>query len=334
MNPDWQSFLVAQGVLSKHAHSAIGAACLCDLSAYGLIRVSGADAGTFLQGQLTNDVSALDAGHSQLNGWLTAKGRLLAVLRVFRRDTDWLLRLPQILVEPIVKRLRLFVLRAQVQIEDAATDLAGFALCGEDSPPLLAEVLGFKPCLQDEGSLIECDGVSILRAPGESPRFELYAPPATLAALWKQLGESAQPANDASWRLLELRAGLPEIYPETQDRLVPQMANLQLVGGVSFTKGCYPGQEIVARMHYLGALKRRMYRVHMDCAKPPTPGTPLYATDAPEQDAGLVLYATLNPEGGCEALVSAPMSLMESAALQLGDINGPSLQRLPLPYSF
>jgi folate-binding protein YgfZ len=134
---------------------------------------------------------------------------------------------------------------------------------------------------------------------------------------------------------MDIRAGIPNVFEDTVEAFVPQMANLQLVGGVSFTKGCYTGQEVVARMQYLGKLKRRMYHARVDAGQPPTPGTEVFSPSSDSgQGAGRIVDAAASPDGGYEVLAVLQISSADANDLQLGDIDGPALQLMELPYAF
>lgn len=250
-------------------------------SAYAAIAVSGRDARAFLQGQLTSDLDALADGEGQLAAWLDAKGRALALLRVIPRGDDFLLLLPATQVETVARRLRLYVLRAAVTVEPSGPvallageagrrRLAGLGLLPEDTPWSAAH---------------GADGVA-LRPPGEPH--------------WMLAGTGAGAHGDSeAWELAEVRAGLPEVYPQTAAAFIPQMLNLERLGAVSFTKGCYPGQEIVARAHHLGRVKRRMRLFHAP-GPPPPPGEELVA----ERGGSVVRSARAN--GGCLVLAVVP----------------------------
>ncbi len=302
---------------------------LNDLSHLGLIRVSGADARTFLQGQLTNDSKQVSADTAQLSSYCSPKGRMLGSFWLLQRGDDLYLQLPRERVDAIVKRLRMFVLRAQVTIEDASDALAHFGLSGDCA----AELLPFAPAAPMASDTR--DGVTILRLPGDRPRFTVIGEPDALGPLWSRCAERASVAGPAFWSLLDIRAGIPSVFDDTVEAFVPQMANLQLIGGISFTKGCYTGQEVVARMQYLGKLKRRMYRAHLDLDTPPSAGAEIHSASSESgQGAGRVVDAAPSPDGGVEALVVMQISSAQADDARLGDAAGPRLTLLPLPYAF
>ena len=302
---------------------------IVDLSNLGLIRVSGGDSRTFLQGQLTNDVNQVTAEHAQLSSYCSPKGRMLGSFWIFQRGHDLYLQMPVERLAAILKRLQMFVLRADVTIEDASDSLARLGLSGDCAEALLP----FAP--KTSGDTITRDALSIVRLPGDLPRFELLGPPDELAGLGTRLRESATPAGVEFWSLLDIRAGVPSVFEETVEAFVPQMANLQLIDGVSFTKGCYTGQEIVARMQYLGKLKRRMYRVKIDAEQRPQRGSEVFSHSSESgQGAGRIVDAARAPDGGFEALAVLQISSAEADDMHLGDADGPLLRQLDLPYSF
>jgi folate-binding protein YgfZ len=258
---------------------------------------------------------------------------MLANFRVFERAQRIYLQLPASNLEPVLKRLRMFVLRAKVELEDASDQLARIGLAGDCAPPLLG---GRFPGLPGAvGATSSQDEITLIRLPDAgNPRFELLGPPADMQLLWQELAAHASPVNADFWALLDVRAGIPTVYPETVEAFVPQMANMQLVDGVSFTKGCYTGQEIVARMQYLGKLKRRMYLAHVDTSEAPKAGDPLYAPqNASGQGAGRVVDARPVPEGGYDLLAVAEIESAENGELRLHDAQGPLLTLRELPYS-
>ncbi len=326
MNTDWQRFLDSQ--LADSDLPLLPDCALCDLSDQGLIRVSGEDAVAFLQGQFTNDARKVDAGHSQLSSYCSPKGRMMALFRVFQRGEDIYLLLPRERLDTVLKRLRMFVLRAKVTLEDVSDHLAIAGIAGACA----GELLPASPARPDECAT--AGGLTVIRVAGDRDRFLLVGEPDVMQAWWRQARSAATPAAADTWPLLDIRAGLPSVVDATAEAFVPQMANLQLVNGVSFTKGCYTGQEVVARMQYLGTLKRRMYRVRIngDC---PAAGTELFsASSASGQGAGKVVDARPSPDGGCEALVVCQISSMDAGDLRVGSEQGALLSVADMPYPF
>jgi hypothetical protein len=309
------------------------ACALLDLSHYGLIRVSGEDMRTYLQGQVTNDVNRVTATTAQPNSYCSPKGRMLGSFWLFERDGDLFAQLPGEQLANTLKRLSMFVLRSKVTLSDASDALARAGIAGDCAPDLLAGLVGTVP--EETWGTVTQGEITVLRLPGDRPRFELIGPEQPMLELWSGLADSAAPTGPEFWHLMDIRAGLPNVYEATSEAFVPQMANLQLIGGVSFTKGCYTGQEVVARMQYLGKLKRRMYRARIPAEANPAPGTELFSPHSESgQGAGRVVDAAPSPDGGFEALVVLQIDVAEAGEVTVGSAEGPRLELLSLPYAF
>ena len=304
-----------------------------DLGHLGVISVHGKDAAAFLQGQFSNDINQVDEGHSQLNAYCTPKGRILGLFRLFRRGDTFYLRLPLDTLEAVLQRLRRYVLRAEVTLEDATDNFIRIGVTGKDAAQELAAAIGRPP--EQVGDVIHTQDLSLLRVPGRHPRFEVYVLSFKAAkSLWDTLNVRGAPVGLAAWGLTEIQAGLPNVYANTAELFIPQMLNLQLIGGVNFRKGCYPGQEIVARTQYLGALKRRMYAGRVAANIPPQPGEALYAAADSVQAAGTIVDAQPHPDGGYAVLAVIQINAAESGALRLGSGEGPAFTPGSLPYPF
>jgi folate-binding protein YgfZ len=344
MNRDWRVFLLQQGArggdddrihppTATAASRDVGDCTRFDLSHLGLIAVQGADAGPFLQGQFTNDIRNLTGSLSQISGYCSPKGRLLALLRVIRSADTIYLQLPVELLTDTLERLRRYVLRSKVTLEDRSDGPIRIGLAGADAPQRL-ERLGLPVPQQDHGQAV-ADGITVLRLPSPVPRFQLIADYGRQTSLWDALVPVSNWGDQDTWALHDIRAGIPTIYPATVDAFVPQMVNLQLIDGVSFTKGCYTGQEVVARLHYLAKPKRRMYLAKVECPIPPRPGDTLEsATSSSEQAAGRVVDAHPSGDGRYELLAVAEIEAAEGPGeVRLGTA-GPLLQLQPPPYGF
>ena len=333
-NQDWQASLLTQGAAPDFAHFADPAAELqaaavgsvtVPLVDLGVIRVSGEDAAGFLHNLLTNDISKLAANEIRRAGLCSPKGRLLADLLIWREAADYLLALPADLLPAILKRLSMFVLRAKVRLVDASQERPLLGLAGATAAELVAGLAGSVPAVR--GSL-GFEGGSILRL--DQQRFVLAADQ-SIASTWASLTATARPAGLAAWRWLEIAAGDPRVELATQDQFIPQMLNYDKVGGLVFNKGCYPGQEIVARTQYLGKIKRHMYRARLNAATVAV-GDPVYAPETAEQACGSVLSVAPSPLGGVEFLAVVQTSCVEAGELHLGSPAGPRPQLLELPY--
>ena len=304
-----------------------------DLGHLGVISVHGKDAADFLQGQFSNDVREVDEGHSQLSAYCTPKGRILGLFRLFRRGDTYYLRLPLDTLDAVLDRLRRYVLRAEVTLEDATDNFIRIGVSGKEAAEEMSAVIDRLP--EQAGTALRTEDFSVLRVPGVHPRFEVYALSYDAARrLWDTLNVRGAPVGLAAWQLTEIQAGLPNVYASTAELFIPQMINLQLIDGVNFRKGCYPGQEIVARTQYLGALKRRMYAGHIAADTPPSPGDALYSADDSTQAAGQLVDAQPHPDGGYAALAVIQTSAAEADALHLGSSDGPAFTREALPYRF
>jgi hypothetical protein len=271
---------------------------IAKLEQYGLLQVAGADARAFLHAQLTNDVQNLASGTARYAGWCSAKGRLLATFLVVPHADGFLLQLSRDLVPVVAKRLAMFILRSKVKLTDATGEWLQYGLW---------EVLpGGDLSVRQVKDRIEV-GIDAKRT-----------------LLITKTPQSVDTAAE-DWALAEVRAGRPLIVLATQDQFVPQMVNLELAGGVDFHKGCYPGQEIVARAQYRGAVKRRMVRLRGAALQP---GQELYSDDTPGQASGTVVNAA-----GDESLAVLQVAAIEAKAPVRAQPQAAALEVLPLPYS-
>ena len=334
----WLSFLASRGAHTGAAGVAhfgdpraeLAAArdgtIVADISHNALVAVSGDDARAFLHGQFTNDVESLERGAAQWSGWCSAKGRLLATFLLLRHGDEYLLLLPAEIAPAFTKRLAMFVLRSRVKIADAGERFVRIGFAGASAAATVARHWGRTPrpmtSLESELGLV---------AALDERRFVVLATPERAADVWNLLAEDATPAGAEAWDWLSLQAGIPAIVAATQDAFVPQMANFDLVGGVSFRKGCYPGQEIVARTQYRGILKRRMAMGHVDAPAAPAPGESVYSASFGEQAAGTVLQATRSPEGGYDLQVVAQIESLAARDLALGAPDGPRVEVRDFP---
>lgn len=289
------------------------------------IGFDGADAATFLHGQLSTDVIAMPVGAIGLGAYCSPKGRVLASLVLYRRAPDAFLALVAAdLATALRKRLAMYVLRARVVVTDATAGKVIAGVGGEGSGEALARALPDAPPAGH--GITTADGVVVALPDG---RRLVIAEPAAAAALAERLGLPAAPSS--TFALAGIRAGVPLVSQATQDLFVPQALNLDLLDGVNFRKGCYPGQEIVARMQYLGRLKERLFAFRVD-APPPAPGAPLFAAGAPGPALGTVVNAAMG-DAGSEFLAVANYDAAVAGALRLGTPGGPVPAVLPLPYA-
>lgn len=347
MNAEWRSFLERAGAVltsdrvlhfgqaETELHAALSGEICCDLSHLGVIAARGPDSETFLQGQLTCDVRQVVPEHSMIGAYCSPKGRALASFRLFRCGDDYNLELPRSMVEPALTRLRKYILRARIALDDVSDTLARIGVAGSNATQLLAAQVSSSATELAVGDVLHVNGITAIRLPGATPRYELHGPVSEIQAVWNALAPHLMPVGAEAWQLLDVLAGVPTVYPETVEAFVPQMMNLELLDGISFKKGCYTGQEVVARTHYLGKLKRRMYLARVEMATLPRPGDPLFSPQADaSQGAGRLVDACRHPDGDCAVLAVALIECAERGTLHLNDAGGPVLRLEPLPYAF
>ncbi|WP_126445253.1 YgfZ/GcvT domain-containing protein [Sulfuricystis multivorans] len=282
------------------------------LTDQGLIRASGEEATSFLHNLLTNDINHLPADGARHAALCTAKGRMIASFLIWREGQDILLMLSADILPGILKKLSMYILRSKVRLTDISAERTLFGVLGSEIGPTEP----MSTAQWHGGTAIRLDaGRAILALPAGAPV------PAD-----GRLGEIA------AWHLAEIRAGIPRIVAATQELFTPQMVNYELakIGGVSFQKGCYPGQEIVARTQYLGKVKRRMYRVRLN--EPFPPGTEVFTPAAGDQHCGNVVLCAPSPDGGFEALLVVQSSGAQSDGVYVGKPDGARATLLDLPY--
>ncbi|HEY4073781.1 MAG TPA: folate-binding protein [Herbaspirillum sp.] len=343
---EWLAFLQQQ-----NAPSAGGGAhkdFVSPLTNLGLLAFSGEEAASFLHNQLTNDVEHLGTGEVRLAGYCSAKGRLLATMLIWKHANAIILMLPRPLLPSIQKRLQMFILRAKVKVQDVSGQQAILGLAGDRAAAALQTWFPELPARpyakidNTSGSLMRLadgiDGINVIA------RYQWIAANAIAIAAWPQLRTTLDAAGDAAWNLGDIQAGVPQITAATQEKFVPQMINFELIGGVNFKKGCYPGQEIVARSQYLGKLKRRMMLaaiegVSGDVAAAIQPGTEIFSSADPEQPCGAIVNAEIDGGGDSNddiriiCLTEIKLTAPEAGSVHAGSATGPILHFHPLPYS-
>lgn len=288
---------------------------------WSILRAAGGDAATFLQGQLSNDVGTLDATHAQLSTYCTAQGRVLAALLLWYDAPDYFLRLPAEIAGNVRTRLQRYVMRTAVTLADTTAQLRLFGLGGPRASAALAGLVDLPPAAAM--AVARGSGITVIRV-HEEELFEIVVPVAHWSRVWNHLSAKARPAGADGWRWRLIQAGIPVVTAATQEQFVPQMANLEQLGAVSFTKGCYPGQEIVARAQYRGEVKRRLFRLHAPTAAPAA-GQSVFQL-AETTPSGTVLNAASAPGGGFDLLAVLSTSAADADNLRLGAPDGSSLR--------
>ena len=346
MQTDWQQFLQQQGAVwegdhpahfgnREHELSHRNGDVLMSLHELAVIRAAGQDARKFLLSQFTNDVNLVSPETFQLNGYCSAKGRLLALMWVAQRGDEFLLILPRNILDPTLKRLRMFVLNAKVSLDDASSRWIALGCAGPGAAAAIEPLAGKK--LEKPGAAVSTQSMLFMRMPGIANRFIVLggSDPVTdgaAAGAWRELARTQQAVTAEVWANLEVESGLPYIAPATIDEFVPQMVNLEQIGGLSFTKGCYPGQEIVARTQYRGQIKRRMILLHGSGNTPPQPGEKIYSGGNMENAAGRVVRAA--PRSPTEfSLLAVIENEKRTQPLHLAASPHATLELMNLPYT-
>jgi folate-binding protein YgfZ len=337
MMQEWTSFLAEQGLTPvpetsdlKKMHDlqlAQTAATITPLSDLGLIRASGEEAASFLHNLLTNDILGLDATTARNAGFCTAKGRLLGIFLIWREGDDYLLLLPREILPSLLKKLSMYVLRAKVKLSDATEERV---LLGVSNLAAATPAPTFIDATLPAHTVAATEGGQLIRL--DATRWLMSLTPLAAIRRWPEFIASANPVGLDAWHWLEILAGQPRVVVATQELFVPQMLNMELpaIAGVSFSKGCYPGQEIVARTHYLGKVKRRAYPAQLNQFA--APGTQVFAPETGDQPCGALVSIAPAPQGGFLCLVSVQSTAVAAGEVHIGAPAGERLSFLPLPY--
>lgn len=323
---DWQDFTQTQpGSLFTRNF-------IADADDIGLILVTGDDAQSFLQNQLSNDITHIDKTKSQLSSYSTAKGRMLGIFRVVQIDNGYILITNKSLIADLISRLQMFVLSAQVSLADACGHFARFVVQTDQLDTPITTQLPNEP-----NAVLQNDSVISLQLSQLDDQYRYLFLCLSLEeaqSLWQQFCVGLNIANFESWRLSDIKAGIPNIYPQTAEQFVLQMSNLDLLDGVSFKKGCYPGQEIIARMHYLGKLKRRLFLATLETSQCPLPGDEICTKAAISADgSGMVVDAVIDDKGICHCLYVAQIKKANDQMLCLLSQPEVNFNSVDLPYS-
>lgn len=352
MQQQWQSFLSAQGGFFsegklihfgdlEHELKAIDKQnCITSLSSeIGLLHIAGPDAKSFLQGQITCNVSTLSSKKSHLGAHCNLKGRMQSLFSLFanpaQEPTDFYLKMPASMLTFATQSFKKFAIFSKVTFEDMSSNMVAIGLYGPDVDTILTDTFSVPALDNHECHFLTSEGTAIVcRLPGDHPRYEIFASMETLQTLWPTLKKQCQMVTPESWQLLDIRAGLPAVYPRTIDEILPHHANLSILDGISYDKGCYIGQEIIARMQYRGKIKKHMYRAHVESNKLPLPGDAVYVPLASEEALGLIVRASHAENGGFELLVVLDDQYASFENVHLYSADGPKLHRLELPYKW
>ena len=298
---------------------------ICDLSHLGLLQIQGEDAITFLQGQVTNDVKQLDGNLAHYTAYCSQKGRMIALFLAFAHYDHLHLQLPKELATSIAKRLKMYVMRSKVEIIDVSESIIKIGLSGQNAADILKPHFSTIP--KTDYQLVSLENGAVLKLPGALPRYEIFTDLNSAKLIWNDLCLHTVAVGAPCWEWLEIQAGIPEVTLNTQEQFVPQMLNLDLLGAINFKKGCYTGQEIVARTHYLGTVKRRTYLAQINTKVQPKAGDEVF-NDAGEA-VGKVVRSAITSMDSYDLLVEIRLESVESGKVFLAGI---ALEIKPLPY--
>jgi folate-binding protein YgfZ len=338
MIESWKTYLQSQGahfegdtvqhfgLPDAELAAAKNGSIVADLSQLGLTAFSGEETVAFLQGQLTNDVRQLHASTAQWNGYCSPKGRLLGNFLMWRQGDDYLLQMSGDIRESVQKKLAMFIMRSRTKARDASDENVRLVIAGAQAADAVKAAFGVLPAAPMQSAQTESGYV--IRVGEDKLVLSIF--PDAAERVWRGLTPFATPVGAPVWDGLRLNAGIPMITAATQDQFVPQMVNLEVIGGVSFQKGCYTGQEIVARSQYLGKLKRRMFLAHVDSEA--APGDSLYSADMDGQATGMVVNVAPAFGGGFDLLAVMQVESAKSSQMHLKALDGVALTLKSLPY--
>jgi len=298
------------------------------LAHLGALRFSGEDAQAFLQGQLSCDVERVGPRSSSYGAYCSPKGRMIANFLLLRDDAGFAMVLSRDLVPAVQKQISKFVLRSKVKVSDASQAVVLAGAAGVQAGRALAGIFPEVPEAPGEVRSVPGTGAIVRLKDG---RWLLVLDAKEAAAALHGLERHLAPADASVWRWLDIRGGVPLVTAATRDQFIPQMANLELIGGVSFEKGCYTGQEVVARTQHLGKVKRRMFLANVAVAA--QAGDTTYSEDLGEQASGMVMNAEPSPDGGYDLLAVVHAASRERSTVHLKAPDGPVLRFLALPYA-
>jgi folate-binding protein YgfZ len=350
LDPKWLAFLDAQnaqvdesGKISTFGQGELerflikNGPVLTSLTHQTLIKVTGSEVETFLQGQLSNDIKDVTDTQAQLSAFCDPLGQVLALFLIFKYQGDLYLNFDGALKEPILKRLRMFVLRSDVQFTEVDDSLIQIGFAGEFGDLDIQRRLSTKVKAVYETGYIDIEGmrdVCVVKVPGPYHRYALFGPAEQMIEAWKSLRSNADVTNSYDWNLLNIAAGIPEVNAETTAKFVAQFLNLDKLEAINFKKGCFPGQEIIARMHYRGKVTKRMFRIRFEEILDLKAGEALILKAANGKSHKLTVI-NANPDifNGTLCLAVGTLKSLEAVEGDLVTESGLTATLEPLPYS-
>ncbi|MQQ99155.1 CAF17-like 4Fe-4S cluster assembly/insertion protein YgfZ [Glaciimonas soli] len=325
----WQEFLKQQ---AANFSAELSDNFVTPLNDLGIIAVCGDDAASFLHNQLTNDVEHLTSNQVRRAGYCTPKGRLLASFLMWKNQQGFFLQLPKEIQAAVQKRMQMFIMRSKVKMADVSDSQIVLALGGNAVGAALAKWFPNLPDApyanieNEHGCLMRLDDAQGIA------RYQWHTTTEMAITAWPGLVEKLTPVDSRVWRLGEIEAGIPQITLATQEQFVPQMINFEVIGGVNFKKGCYPGQEIVARSQYLGKLKRRAVIAKIVSAEVAA-GMAVFSSADPAQPCGMIINAESSTSDTFICILEIKLAALENGSVHLGSADGAPLTVLPLPYA-
>lgn len=329
MNPDWKKFLSTQA--APVDEGTVTQEFISDLSHLSIIEITGQDATEFLNGQFTSNIKQLAKHHLQFSAWCNPKGQVKTTFLIYRHESGFNVLLPNQLKEIFLKQLQMYIMRADVQLTDNSEELVRIGLTTEQVN-ILDDLLENVP--EQEGDITVENGLHCLRTftsnnDATTSRYLLIGSIDRLKHLWKSLAEQLSTVGASSWKLLDIKAGYPWLTTSTFEKFLPQMLNLDLINGLDYQKGCYPGQEIIARLHFRGQLKRNLYFATCSFNARPEIGDQLYANDH-EKSIGIVINAQVFEDK--HYLLAVIEKEMIENHLSLRESDGAKINLQKLPY--
>lgn len=349
MNAQWQEFLAQQQahfddsqavtqfefpelerVLIKHGP------VMTSLAHHALLEVSGEQAFEFLQGQLTNDLSEVNEEQAQYSAYCDPQGQVLALFLVFKIGERYLLSFQSDLAQSIEKRLKMFVMRSKVTIRLVSDELIRFGFAGQFADLDIQRRMDTKIKTEMQAHFAKEEGlqdVYIIKVPGPFHRYELFAPIEQAQQAWQKLRLNGDVTNSYDWRLLNIASGIADVQQATSGKHIAQFLNLDKINVINFKKGCFPGQEIIARMHYRGKATKRMLRLHLDEIAELNAGDELVLSDSQDKNYKLsVIQANPDIFEGTLCLAVGNLKSLEHAQGELFTANNNLAKIEPLPY--
>ncbi|BBP43467.1 YgfZ/GcvT domain-containing protein [Thiosulfativibrio zosterae] len=348
INPQWQTFLASQGAIfgdnfgvDSFGHPDLerflikNGPVMTSQAHQGLLKLSGEDTFAFLQGQLSNDLKDVTVENAQLSAYCDPQGNVLAIFLIFKVGDDFFLSFDGSLKEIIQKRLTMFVMRSKVKITDESQNLIRIGFAGDFADLDVQRLLGTK--LKNEYEVAQLDKeeakATLIKVPGPYHRYEIFADASSAEFIWSKLRSNSEQTNQHDWQLLNIAAGIPSINLQTQGKLVAQFLNLDKLSGINFKKGCFPGQEIIARMHYRGKVTKRMMRLRFDEPVDVNIGEEIILNDAAEKHYKFMII-NKNPDifKGSMMLGVGTLKPLENVTGGLATESGVAVSIEPMPY--